>query len=280
MPDAFAHDARPVVVLLHSSASSSQQWNGLAETLATRYRVIAPDLCGYGAARPFAVPAGPHSLAHEVEAIERKLALLVGPTRQFHLVGHSFGGAVALKFTSLHAARVLSLTLFEPTAFHLLDPGSPVLSEVKAVAAGVRRALGPFATLAAAGAFIDFWNGPGSFARLPEERKAAFCGHIPKIQCDFEALFGDTLDLAQCRAIATPVCMLSGRQSPACAYVVADTLYSALSGRIKEFYTIDSGHMGPITHTRTVNPIIERFLKGIESRIPQPAHLRSAVLAA
>src|SRR5262247_3048927 len=36
------------VVLLHSSGSSAAQWRALAERLAERYRVIAPDLYGYG----------------------------------------------------------------------------------------------------------------------------------------------------------------------------------------------------------------------------------------
>ena len=36
------------VVMLHSSLGSKSQWTALAERLASRFRVIALDLCGYG----------------------------------------------------------------------------------------------------------------------------------------------------------------------------------------------------------------------------------------
>ncbi len=40
-------------VLLHCSASSSGQWRGLIDRLSRRFRVIAPDLYGYGRTAPW-----------------------------------------------------------------------------------------------------------------------------------------------------------------------------------------------------------------------------------
>jgi len=53
------------VVLLHCSASSSEQWRALMESLADRYHVLARDLYGYGRTSPWR--GSGFSLAHEVE---------------------------------------------------------------------------------------------------------------------------------------------------------------------------------------------------------------------
>jgi pimeloyl-ACP methyl ester carboxylesterase len=44
---------------------------------------------------------------------------------RFHLVGHSFGGAVALKAALVHRDRLLSLALHELVAFGVLTAESP-----------------------------------------------------------------------------------------------------------------------------------------------------------
>jgi pimeloyl-ACP methyl ester carboxylesterase len=43
----------PTVLLVHSGGFTSRQWRKLAEGLAPRYRVLAPDLLGYGASGPW-----------------------------------------------------------------------------------------------------------------------------------------------------------------------------------------------------------------------------------
>jgi pimeloyl-ACP methyl ester carboxylesterase len=65
------------VVCLHSSASSSGQWQALMERLTSRFRVIAVDLYGSGNTVPW---PGDHPFQAAGD--------------RFHLVGHSFGGAV------------------------------------------------------------------------------------------------------------------------------------------------------------------------------------------
>ena len=57
------------VVLLHSSASSSAQWRELIGQLSERYRVIAPDLHGYGRTSAWA-GRGSFRLEHEAKLVE------------------------------------------------------------------------------------------------------------------------------------------------------------------------------------------------------------------
>ena len=43
----------PPVVLIHSSVSGNRQWRALTEALRDRYRVLAPNLYGYGETTPW-----------------------------------------------------------------------------------------------------------------------------------------------------------------------------------------------------------------------------------
>ena len=80
------------VVCIHANASSSAQWRGLMDLLSPRHRVIAPDL--YGSGRSVDWPSASEiSLRDEVEFIA---PVLQQAGDRFSLVGHSYGGAVAL----------------------------------------------------------------------------------------------------------------------------------------------------------------------------------------
>ena len=99
------------VIALHCSLGSGNQWARLAEELAARHLVITPDISGYGNnAGAFDLPT---TLSQEVDLLEDRLREAVGP---IHLVGHSYGGALAFKIAtdSPLAGRVRSLTLIEP----------------------------------------------------------------------------------------------------------------------------------------------------------------------
>src|SRR5438034_1784072 len=152
------------IVLLHCSGSSGAQWRALAAQLGERYRVVAPDLIGYGAAASWS-GRGEFCLAQEAAAVRSLLGTLGEPA---HLVGHSYGGAVALHVARTRPELLRSLTLVEPSAFHLLRNGDPTetaaLREITAVAGDARaaRALGDYS--GGFGRFVDYWSGPGSWA--------------------------------------------------------------------------------------------------------------------
>jgi aspartate dehydrogenase len=98
--------AGPSVLLLHGIGSSATSWQRQADRLASDYRLIAPDLRGYGDSPD---PSGPPSL----DAVADDLAaLLDGPA---HVVGVSFGALAALALARRHPALVRSLVLADAT---------------------------------------------------------------------------------------------------------------------------------------------------------------------
>jgi pimeloyl-ACP methyl ester carboxylesterase len=109
-------DERPTVILAHGSGASRKEWAPVVATLADRYRVLTPDLLGYGRSEPSAVKARFHPWSD----LGTLIALAGGADAPLHLVGHSYGGALALEATRSLGPRVQSLTLIEPMAFHLL----------------------------------------------------------------------------------------------------------------------------------------------------------------
>jgi pimeloyl-ACP methyl ester carboxylesterase len=100
--------------------SSKSQWRELIDSLRDRYRLIAIDLLGYGeSAMPSSLER--YSLGDEVRLVESVLARELRPGEKFHLIGHSYGGVVALRLAQTRPHAVRSLTLFEPILFNLLQ---------------------------------------------------------------------------------------------------------------------------------------------------------------
>src|SRR5215813_13052916 len=136
------------VLLLHGSASSSVMWTPVIHALKARFRLIAPDLIGYG--RTDSWPEGyVFSLDDELRLIEPLIEHLPGGV---HVVAHSYGGVVALALARAGRVGIRSLTLIEPVAFHMVrsDPqasADPLVDALRDVAFPVRLIAGDMSPL-------------------------------------------------------------------------------------------------------------------------------------
>ncbi|WP_070358932.1 alpha/beta fold hydrolase [Duganella sp. HH105] len=254
---------KPAVVLLHSSMSSKAQWAGLVSQLDDHFRCIAVDLLGYGAS-PFPADVGDgyvHTLAHEVDAVNAAIASRLEPGEAFHLIGHSFGGASALHMARRMPDRVLSLTLFEPVAFHLLPAQHPARAEIVDVVARIN-ACAKGQDRDATRIFIDYWNRAGAFDAAPPAAQDKMVGMIAKVRLDFQALLGEAATLDDLSALTMPAMVMSGAGSPASTRLLSAALAAALPDATA--VQTRGGHMGPITHGAVVNPAIVNFLADAE----------------
>ena len=248
----------PALVLLHSSMSSKSQWNALSARLADQFKIIAVDLLGYGAS-PFPDTEGEaFSLAHEVDAVMATLALQLDHSEAFHLIGHSYGGATALRLARMLPGRVLSLALFEPVAFHLLDRHDAARAEIEEIVACIGAARDDHA---ATRVFIDYWNRPGTFDSLPPQHQARFSSQIAKVKLDFQALLGEPATLHELGMLRMPALLMHGKHAPASTRRVATALAAGLPDCRLE--VSDGGHMAPISHADAVNPILANFLSEV-----------------
>jgi pimeloyl-ACP methyl ester carboxylesterase len=98
------------VVLIHGSGpgvTSYANWRLVLPALAENFRVLAPDMVGFGfSERPANIEYGIQTWADQVVGLMDTLELL-----KAHLVGNSFGGAIALRIAAQHPDRVGKLVL-------------------------------------------------------------------------------------------------------------------------------------------------------------------------
>jgi len=254
----------PGVVLLHCSASTGEQWRGLREALQQRFRVLAPDLVGYGGTDPWC-GRGPLILADEAALA----AGLLPQGEPFHLVGHSYGGAVALRLAYERPERVRSLTLIEPVAFHLLRERDPQLfDEVRRVAASVSDAVLTGAYERGMADFVDYWNGPGTWARIPAEVRRRLAPAAAKVALDFHAAMTEQTPLEAYARFDFPVLILCGERSPATTRRIATLLGEGIAAaRLR--VVPGAGHMLPLTHADLVNAAVAAHFE--RSRQPSAA---------
>lgn len=106
------------VVLLHGFGGDKDNWTRVAASLTGDYRVIAPDLPGFGeSGRPENGNYGIWTQAERVRAFADTLGL-----ERFHLGGNSMGGAIAGAYAGVYPDRLASLWLLAPAGVAGAEP--------------------------------------------------------------------------------------------------------------------------------------------------------------
>ena len=109
----------PPVLLIHGNCSSGPFWEPLARRLPPPWRVVAPDLRGYGASDPAPVDAtrGLRDFADDVAAgMAHWFPDLADGGGRLVVAGHSLGGGVAMQLTVDHPGLVGGLLLESPVS--------------------------------------------------------------------------------------------------------------------------------------------------------------------
>lgn len=256
------HDIRgegPTVVLLHSGGMSGRQWKRLAERLAPTHRVVSPDFLGSGD-NPRWPDDKLFEFGSDVAAVREILSTMPGP---FHLVGHSYGGLIALTLAREEADRVRSIALYDPVAF-----GTLFTAEDEEGLADLARAGNDpvFLDDARGGneewfqAFVDYWNGPGAWLGLPPPARAGFLEVGRKVYGEVRSLMQDRTPGSAYAPLDVPALLMTGEHSPTAARRVIVQLSMSLP-KAKIEVIDGAGHMGPITHGAKVNESIARHIE-------------------
>jgi len=98
------------LMLLHGFGANKDSFVRVARYLTPRYRVIIPDLLGFGeSAKPAKADYSPRAQAERLRALARSLG-----AQKLHLGGNSMGGHIALTYAALYPAEVSTLWLLAP----------------------------------------------------------------------------------------------------------------------------------------------------------------------
>lgn len=239
--DPFRRSPPAVLVALHSSGASGRQWQGWRGLLPPGTELRTPDLLGYDGGAW--ADDGRLTLDDELQALRASLADVPGGV---HLLGHSYGGTVALQFALREPQRVRSLTLYEPVRFALLrEDDAGLWREIVTLGRDIGALVRQARLEQAAERFVDYWTRRGSWQALAPQRQRAVAARMPKVSAEFEALFADAMPTAAYRSLRMPVRLLCGSRSPRPALRVAARLAQRVPGatlvRLEGL-----GHLGPI----------------------------------
>src|SRR5262245_38051823 len=103
----------PTVVFIPGSCSTSAAWRLVTDQIEHRFRCVTTSLPGYGRTAERRTPIDP-PMVREVEALEAVVRCAAREAgAKVHLVGHSFGGLVALAVALRRTVPVASLLLAE-----------------------------------------------------------------------------------------------------------------------------------------------------------------------
>ncbi len=149
------------LLLIHGSFSNGPAtWAGQIDELRHHHRVIVVDRRGYGRS-----PAEPRPYTVAGDAVDVLGAADRAGAAAFHLVGHSYGGLVALEMARIAPRRIRSLHMIEPPYLLLLpdDPDvSPMIDRARDILLNAA-ANGPERTAAT---FMEMIIGPDALANL------------------------------------------------------------------------------------------------------------------
>jgi pimeloyl-ACP methyl ester carboxylesterase len=250
---------RQRALLIHSGGFTSRQWRKLSDALAPDYLVLAPDLLGYGESGPW--PAGaPFHFRQDLDFLE---GLLGDDGEPVHLVGHSYGGFLALQLALRRPELVRSIAAYEPVAFGILDEVED--ADARRDLALVKRKWEPDehgADEAWLRGFVDWWNGAGAWERLAEETRGAFRAMGWKVFQEVISLAADKTDRDTYATISVPTLILGGGNSPSTERRVVEKLGAALPHAAARLFP-GIGHMGPISHASLVNAAIVEHVRAV-----------------
>lgn len=249
------------VVFVHGAPGDHRSWEGQREVVSERYRFIAPTQRYFGTG-PWPDDGIGFSMATHADDLPAFLRQIGGGPA--HLVGWSYGGAIAIVLAVHHPEWIKSLFVFEPgLATFVTDP-------VDAQVAGEDRTdMRARATMAAkagdTGAavrllFEDFTGQPGIVDRLAPAIRASLLDNARTLPLSLFAPPPPPITCAQLGKIAVPVAMARGELARPFYRIAADTAHRCIPGS-RLIVIPGGGHLALAEHASAFNEVLLSFLK-------------------
>lgn len=256
----------PLVVLLHSAGLGAGQWRALMGALEGRFRLVAPNMLGYGRSSPWPDDQD-MALAAELDLLDVLLDVRLGDVGgDIHLVGHSLGAWLAMGACRRHPGRFASLTLIEPVALGLLHTGDEAAArdEVGAMIDDFLQYHAAGNTAAAMERFTDYWYGAGAWASLPAAQRLPIFARAAKMAADVRGAWADRTPVEAYAAAIERALILNAERTSFAARRMAALLAAAIPGaRVRQIG--GAGHLAPATHAADVAAILLDALPSTQS---------------
>ena len=255
--------AKKVGVFLHCSGSSTKQWRPLAKLCGHHpsQALIAVNLFDSGGSdAPAGLTNDDADLSDQAEAVAEAVQHASSKAR-LSMVGHSYGGAVAVKAAQMLADRHDAIVLYEANAIQLLSSEAPPAGRVRELWQRMQNHLVAGDDDAFGEMFAAFWFGEGSWAKMSAEAQQRLLHQQKRLDLPVSMLLREGyangnvnfLRDADCAkhyvrgTVATnPLIVELADELPSRAGFVARTTPTEWG----------AGHMGPVTHADKVLPLL------------------------
>jgi pimeloyl-ACP methyl ester carboxylesterase len=251
-------------LLIHCSLGHAGGWARLLAALDDLVTGIAYDLPGHGRSADWDGVSDIQgvSTAMAVDLLEHDAQ---GPV---DVIGHSFGGTVAIRLAVERPDLVRSLVLIEPVFFAVAVQDRPdVLVQDEAHMRDYRAALRAGDRIAAAKAFTSVWGDGRGWDSMPAPQQKALAARIHLIEAGAPAIYGDCAGIlsgGKLEGITCPVLLIRGGDSPDAVAAINDGLARRIP-QARQVAVPGAGHMAPITHPAEMARIVRAFLQDIPS---------------
>lgn len=257
-------EGRPLV-LLHGWGFDHGSWQPIIDLLAAQYRVIVPDLRGHGSSQTPSEPYEFAALSDDVNQLVESLDLSEPPV----VVGHSFGGMVAMQFAvdhpaSLGALVVVDADLNPPGAFRFLMSAnawiSALLMRLSVRVLGESGTLGLIPPLLALAAYSGSWR-RAHRAVLAESSRTFKTVNTVEGLVETLVAYANRPDLTRDLATAAPAALVvRGSRDLIVSQGRIDALTRAIPDARLEIVP-GAGHMTVIEQPQVVAGLVGAFLE-------------------
>ncbi len=246
----------PALVLIHGFPLDSRIWDAQIDGLSERYRVIAPDLRGFGQS-PTSGTFTLETLADDIHGLGQELDI-----SPFVLGGLSMGGYIALVSARKYPADLAGLILVDTKAAAdstdaKLSRGTLAETVIAKGAGWVADQMAP--RMLAPGAAE---NRPEVYARMRQLMESCPPETIARAAIAMRDR-ADATDLLP--SIACPALILCGQHDPTTGPQVARSMADAIPGSQLEIID-DAGHLSPLEQPEAVTDAMRRFMHGVHGQ--------------
>ena len=251
----------PTVVLVPGSCSTGAAWRPVMLAWNGQFRCVTTSLLGYGGTAERR-STGDASIAYEAEMLE---AVIRKAGDRVHLVGHSFGGLVALAVTLRKRVPLASLVIVEAPAAEVLQ-GCGEVEHYRAFRQMTEAYFASFegGNAEAIAVMIDFYGGAGTFASWPPRVRGYAVETTPVNILDWASAFGFPLSPAVLAAIDVPTFVVKGGASHAAVQRANALLGSCINAA--DLATIDgAAHFMIATHASELAELISAHVHRAEA---------------
>lgn len=237
---------------LHCTMAFGGAWAGMSKIMGDKMSLVAPDMPSHGRSADWDTQSsfGDTVYAASLAAMDE------GP---MDVIGHSFGGVIALRLAVEHPEKVRSLTVIEPVFFAVAQARAPEtlkLHNEKARPFMEACETGDYAT--AARLFNRMWSDEGpAWDTLPERTRAAMTRGVHVVPDTTALLYEDTAGLlapGALDALTIPTLVMRGADAHPAITATNEGLAEIIPGAVSHAVP-GAGHMAPISHPQAVAEI-------------------------